>query len=73
MPIFEYACRRCSREFESIVHAAARVACPSCGSTELDKRLSVFAVGSAPARREAPGGACRTCGDPRGAGSCSLD
>jgi len=74
MPIFEYTCTHCSREFEAIVHAGTRPACPSCGATRLEKRLSVFAVGASTdtAARE-PASPCGTCGDPRGPGSCALD
>lgn len=74
MPIFEYTCERCSREFEAIVKQGGHPSCPSCGGTRLAKRLSVFAVGGAKdaAARE-PGGPCGTCGDPRGPGSCAID
>ena len=75
MPIFEYACRGCGREFEAIIQGSTRPACPDCGGSRLDKRLSVFAVGggdAAAAARE-PAGPCGTCGDPRGPGSCALD
>jgi putative FmdB family regulatory protein len=40
MPIFEYACRECSRTFEAFVTAERTPGCPSCGSTALDKLLS---------------------------------
>ncbi len=75
MPIFEYTCAGCSREFEAIVQAGSRPACPSCGGTTLAKRLSVFAVGGGSARADnaEPGGPCGTCGDPRGPGACALD
>jgi putative FmdB family regulatory protein len=70
MPIHEYACRSCHHEFETLVRAAETPSCESCGSTELDKKLSVFATqGGAP---EAPMG-CGTCGDPRGPGACKLN
>jgi putative FmdB family regulatory protein len=75
MPIFEYTCAGCSREFEAIVHAGTRPTCPDCGGTRLDKRLSVFAVGgpSARADRAEPARPCGSCGDPRGPGACALD
>ena len=74
MPIYEYTCTSCRREFEALVTRGGRTACPSCGATRLVKRLSVFAVGtsaaSVPERAARP---CGTCGDPRGPGACSLD
>ncbi len=80
MPIFEYTCAVCQREFEALVRAGVRTACPSCGATRLVKRLSVFAVGGSatPAAAAAAaggpaGGPCGTCGDPRGPGACSRD
>jgi len=74
MPLFEYACRDCDNHFELLVRESTKLECPKCASTELDKQLSVFAV-SAPSSsspRMAAGPApCGSCGDPRGAGSCS--
>lgn len=71
MPIFEYACRACRHEFETLVRAAEAPTCASCGSAELEKKLSVFAAGKGEAADlPAP---CGTCGDPRGPGSCALN
>jgi putative FmdB family regulatory protein len=47
MPIFEFSCRSCGREFEHLVRpGGAEAACPSCQSTELERLLSVPAVKS---------------------------
>lgn len=73
MPIFEYVCRECGQQFESIVTASRAARCPSCSSDALDKQLSVFAV-AASGPRETPAppvGGCGRCGDPNG--PCSLD
>lgn len=67
MPIYEYSCRRCHTNFESLVLSAAdKVICPECTSPEIERQLSVF---SSPGDREgkaAVGGGCgctpRTCG-----------
>jgi putative FmdB family regulatory protein len=40
MPIFEYACRDCGREFEAFVTEARTPACPACESESLTKMLS---------------------------------
>ena len=63
MPIFEYACRECSRRFEAFVTVERTPGCPSCGSTALDKLLSspgMVGVASSPGRREPAfqGGGC---------------
>ena len=79
MPLFEYACTTCDHRFEWLTRGAATPECPSCRGTDLEKRQSVFA-----ARTSGPGlpaagatqvsvGACGSCGDPRGPGSCSLN
>ena len=75
MPLFEYECGSCGRQFEFLTLADQRPACPDCGGTELQKQLSVFAVATAAGGNRvaasAPG-PCGTCGDPRGPGACSI-
>lgn len=73
MPIFEYACRECSHEFEVLVLGDFKAECPKCHSKKLEPRLSVFAVSAKGTAVGAPSaGPCGTCGDPRGAGACSM-
>ena len=75
MPIFEYVCKECSHEFETLVFGKDKAECPKCHSKKLEPQLSVFAVsakGGASAASASPG-PCGSCGDPRGAGACSLD
>ena len=45
MPMFDFECRECRRRFEEIVSADSHVVCPACGSEELAKLWSPFAVG----------------------------
>jgi putative FmdB family regulatory protein len=76
MPLFEYACRDCDRQFELLVRGSETPKCPSCHSTALERRLSVFAAhtsGSGFASDAVPAGPCGACGDPRGAGACSMN
>jgi putative FmdB family regulatory protein len=77
MPLFEYACKRCAKEFEALVRASETPECPSCHGQDLERRLSVFAAhtGGEPAKGGAPvpAGPCGSCGDPRGPGACSLN
>jgi len=73
MPIFEYVCRHCGDKFEKIVTTTSRVECPSCHSEEVEKQLSVFSVAKSDVDFKGAIGPCRTCGDPRGPGACSLD
>ena len=73
MPIYEYRCRDCRQHFETLVTAERRPACPGCGSADLDKQFSVFAVAARSADAAPMSGPCGTCGDPQGPGACRLN
>ena len=71
MPIYEYACGQCGHEFETLVRSGSEPDCPSCHSTDLAKKLSVFATGTSNAgAAPMPAGPCGSCGHPGGPGSC---
>lgn len=75
MPIYEYACHDCGREFEALVRSDTVPACPGCQSTRLEKQLSVFATAAATESSAAPVaamGPCGSCGHPDGPGACSM-
>jgi len=73
MPIFEYACKDCQHEFEALVFGSDKAECPKCRGKKLEPRLSVFAVSSkGTSSASSSAGAFGICGDPRGAGACSL-
>jgi putative FmdB family regulatory protein len=46
VPIFEYRCRKCDREFETLVLKNTTPACPACASEDLERLLSIPAVKS---------------------------
>lgn len=46
MPLFEYRCDACDSQFELLIRGADVPTCPSCGTTSLEKILSLFAVSS---------------------------
>jgi len=46
MPLFEFICSSCGEEFEEIVASGSHPRCPYCGSEELQKKWSAFAVGA---------------------------
>jgi putative FmdB family regulatory protein len=71
MPIYEYACRGCGHEFETLVRSGSTPDCPSCKSTELEKKLSVFATANTGV--ETAPAACGACGHPGGPGSCAFN
>jgi putative FmdB family regulatory protein len=73
MPIFEYICKDCDHQFEALVYGKQKAECPKCHGSKLAPQLSVFAVSAKGTSSAAPStGACGSCGDPRGPGSCSL-
>jgi len=76
MPLYEYACRECAKEFEALVRSSETPSCPSCHSADLQRKLSVFAAhtqGGSSSGEVPAMGPCGSCGDPRGPGSCSLN
>lgn len=48
MPIYEYHCRSCGENFSLIqkMNAKEETTCPSCGSTDVEKKISAFACSS---------------------------
>lgn len=46
MPIYEYACRGCGHEFETLVRSGSTPACPKCASAELERLQSLPAIKS---------------------------
>lgn len=74
MPIYEYACRDCQHQFETLVRSDTVPECPKCHSHQLDKQLSVFATNASEASQPAPAlaGPCGSCGHPGGPGSCGM-
>ena len=74
MPIFEYVCLECNHRFEQLVQGSQDVACPQCNANRIDKQFSAFGVGGTAGWTSSSGpGACGSCGDPRGPGSCSMN
>ncbi len=74
MPIFEYQCTSCGKEFEVLVRGSSRAPeCPGCSGTELRKKMSAFATISvnASAHSELPA-SCQSCGNPGGPGACGF-
>jgi putative FmdB family regulatory protein len=71
VPIYEYACMECESHFEELVRNAEQaVSCPECGTANVLKQLSTFAVHGAP-REQASVSAPRASGGCCG-GSCGC-
>ena len=74
MPIYEYACKKCGHEFETLVRSSTVPDCPGCRSTDLEKKLSIFATaGSNAQAAPVAAGPCGSCGHAGGPGACALD
>lgn len=64
MPIYEYYCKQCADEFEKLVlRESEEVSCPSCGSNEVERKVSAFSVGG--------GGGLGSLGSISSGGGCS--
>ncbi|MEX2587159.1 MAG: zinc ribbon domain-containing protein [Actinomycetota bacterium] len=66
MPIYEYRCKDCTTEFESIVTSANvnSTTCPCCGAAEPKRLMSVIGGmggGVDPSPPVCGGGACERC------------
>ena len=74
MPLFEFKCRDCGTTFEKIVPSATtQVACKECESSEVEKLLSVFAVGASSHSKPAfDDGPCSSCGAAQ-RGMCGVE
>jgi putative FmdB family regulatory protein len=64
MPIFEYECKQCRNSFELLMRSDTRVACPSCESDRVVRKLSMFAAHTAKSAETIP--SCHT-------GECGCD
>jgi putative FmdB family regulatory protein len=66
MPLYEYVCRKCSQKFEELVFGNTKPACPHCQSKDLERVLSVVAVGKG--HPETPPSQCGSCPSRGGCG-----
>ena len=69
MPIYEYHCGECDKDFELLVRSSTIIECPGCGNQELKKKLSAFAISSGTQSQESE--LCGTCG--MTPGTCGLN
>jgi len=44
MPLYDYRCAACSKTFELLVRASTVPSCPTCGSQQLEKQVSLPAT-----------------------------
>ena len=74
MPIFEYICNQCGKRFEYLIRNISDEPICECGSHEMKKVISTFAVGEG-ASQESGGCSDGTCGLPQtscASGMCGM-
>jgi putative FmdB family regulatory protein len=52
MPLYDFHCRTCGHEFETLVRTGDSPSCPECRGSDLERLLSTFAL-STDERRQA--------------------
>ncbi|MFC1837183.1 zinc ribbon domain-containing protein [Thermodesulfobacteriota bacterium] len=71
MPLFDFICRSCGKEFEALVMGNSKPSCPDCKSEDLQKQMSVFAhrsSGESSSGSSGSGSGCSSCSS----SSCST-
>ncbi len=68
MPIFEYHCMKCDKNFEILVLGNQKITCPTCNGKKVKKLLSAFSHKSDGGFSSSKGSACTSCS----ATSCST-
>ena len=64
MPIYEFECTACGRQFEELVSLSAdlsKIECPGCGKQRARKLLSAFATSTKGDGGGAPASDCAAC------------
>ena len=62
MPIYEFVCERCEKEFEELVRSySSQATCPGCESTEVRRLLSTFSYSSGSTYSSSAGSSCSSC------------
>ncbi len=69
MPIFDFVCKKCGKEFEFLAMGNDRPFCPKCKSDDLRKQMSSFSTRLSGTSGSTGGGCagcagknCSTCG-----------
>lgn len=61
MPIFEYHCMKCDKDFEILVFGEQEASCPGCKGTKVKKLLSTFSHKSDSGFSSSHGSSCTSC------------
>lgn len=75
MPLYEFECRSCRHVFEELVRSAKdgeSMSCPSCGGTDVARKMSTFAGRMGQSKTPEHAGGCANGNCPL-SGSCGLN
>ena len=61
MPIFEYHCMECDKDFEVLVLGDQEISCPACKANNVKKLLSTFSHKSGGEFSSSKGSSCNSC------------
>ena len=62
MPIFEFCCDKCGREFEELVMSSSeKISCPECKSEDVKKLMSTASFKSSGNFSSSTGSSCSGC------------
>lgn len=76
MPLFEYVCKKCGKEFEKLVFSInnEKIECPACKSEDIDKKFSTFSSKNSKNESHScgsmPSSACMAKKNSGGCGGC---
>jgi putative FmdB family regulatory protein len=62
MPLYDFKCRTCGRQFEELVRLGETPDCPACHGSDLERLISIPAVSTDKTRKRSLGKARRAAG-----------
>ncbi len=68
MPIFEYHCSKCDKDFEILVFGRQKITCPHCNGKKVKKLLSAVSHRSESGFTSSQGSSCSSCSS----GNCNT-
>ena len=72
MPIYEYLCKDCNFEFETLVRSSSqKIECTKCKSDQVEKKFSTFGMKSDGKFTSSRGSSCSDCSSGN-CGSCNC-
>jgi putative FmdB family regulatory protein len=71
VPLYEYVCQKCQKQFEELVFGEQKIVCPACQSPKVERILSTVSVGRATSGAESAPSPCDSCCG-RGGPGCSM-